>query len=62
MNNVHEMATSWMDIADKDGDNDLSFIEFSEFFENIEGIEISKADLKNFFYDFSDGNNRLSCE
>ena len=52
-----------MDIADKDGNGELDFQEFTEFFQNLEAITISSDDIRKFFNDFDkNGNDYLTCE
>ena len=38
LDNIQEIALRWMDVADKDGNGELDWTEFNEFFSNVEGI------------------------
>lgn len=38
---VQEVALNWMELADKDGNGELDFEEFNDFFSRIEGIMVT---------------------
>ena len=60
---VQEIALSWMDLADKDGNGELDFGEFYDFFSKIEGIVVSEDEIRQIFNDFDGtGNGCLSVE
>ena len=53
----------WMELADKDGNGELDFSEFREFFSKIDGIMISDDEIHAIFNDFDgSGNGMLSVE
>ena len=60
---IQQIALQWMELADKDGNGQLDFVEFSEFFQKIEGIMVSDDEIKQMFSEFDgSGNNLLSVE
>jgi len=60
---VQSIALNWMDLADKDGNGELNFSEFFDFFSKIEGIMITEAEIRQIFNDFDcTGNGHLSVE
>ena len=60
---VQEVALNWMDLADKDGNGELDFDEFFEFFSKIEGIVVNEEEIRSIFNEFDgSGNGFLSVE
>ena len=60
---VQEVALNWMEIADKDGNGELDYGEFYDFFSKIEGILCTDDEIKQIFDDFDgSGNGYLSVE
>ena len=60
---VQDIALNWMELADKDGNGELDFNEFQEFFSKIEDVILSEAEIKQIFDDFDgSGNGYLSVE
>jgi hypothetical protein len=43
---VQEIALNWMELADKDGNGELDFGEFYDFFSRIEGIMVTQEEIK----------------
>ena len=52
-----------MELADKNGDGELSFQEFYDFFSKIESVMVTDDEIKQMFNDFDgSGNGTLSVE
>lgn len=52
-----------MELADKDGNGELNFEEFYNFFSKIESMMLSDEEIRQIFTDFdSSGNGMLSVE
>lgn len=52
-----------MELADKDGNGELSFEEFHNFFSKLDSMMLSDEEIKQIFIDFdSSGNGNLSVE
>jgi hypothetical protein len=60
---VQEVALNWMEIADKDGNGELDYQEFYDFFSKIEGVMVTDEEIRQIFDDFDgSGNGFLSVE
>ena len=60
---VQEVALNWMELADKDGNGELDFQEFYDFFSKIEDIVVTEQEIRQIFDDFDgSGNGYLSVE
>jgi Ca2+-binding EF-hand superfamily protein len=52
-----------MEIADKDGNGELDYQEFYDFFSKIEGVMVTDEEIRQIFEDFDgSGNGFLSVE
>lgn len=43
---VQEVALNWMEIADKDGNGELDYQEFHDFFSKIEGVMVTDDEIR----------------
>ena len=48
---VQEVALNWMELADKDGNGELDFQEFFDFFSKIEDIVVTEQEIRQIFDD-----------
>jgi Ca2+-binding EF-hand superfamily protein len=63
LEDVHRIAAEWLEIADKDGNGQLDFEEFEDFFSRLEGVYVSDQVIREIFnqYDTS-GDGFLSLD
>lgn len=60
---VEKIATEWVELADRDGNGELDFKEFYDFFTKIEGLHMTDEELKQMHEEFDgSGNGMLSIE
>lgn len=63
IDDIQQIALQWMELADRDGNGQLDFIEFSEFFSKLEGIIVSDEEIEKMFKEFDmTGNGMISIE
>ena len=48
---------NWMELADKNGDGELDYDEFYEFFSHIETIQVHEDEIKQIFKSFDTSKN-----
>jgi Ca2+-binding EF-hand superfamily protein len=63
IDDIQQIALQWMELADRDGNGQLDFAEFSEFFSKLEGIIVSDEEIEKMFKEFDmTGNGMISIE
>ena len=63
IDDIQQIALQWMELADRDGNGQLDFVEFSEFFSKLEGIIVSDEEIEKMFKEFDmTGNGMISIE
>ena len=60
---IHNVALNWVELADRDGNGELDYKEFYDFFTKIEGLHMTDEELKQMHEEFDgSGNGMLSVE
>ena len=60
---IAKIAEEWIELADRDGNGELDFKEFHDFFSKIDGLYLSDDELKQMFNEIDvSGNGMISGE